>query len=464
MERDHELALALVHEGTLLEDEGFAEWALRPRERLEWACEEARLALARDRTRGTGRSRPEAVIQAWDDCLAHDPTSEEAASALMRAYGAQRRHALVEATYERCRTALEELGLRISPALKEVHEATTAATDFPPRPEDRLPPTAVRYRDERRLVSVLFAELSGPVGIGARLDPEDLRQVLGGALMGVIANVEGLGGTVTSSRVRAWRPSSALPRHTRTTPNGRCEQPLAPSAASATTPKASRCCAGIETGQGGRPHRRCLYAPLRRAGEVVGVAAGLQSVAKAGSVLVGPVTRSATEGLFEWGPTEEVAISPGAKPLVGSYLERPKPRPLGQAGRRGLARGAPLMGRRTELAVLHDVLREATVGKGGVVLIAGEPGLVRRASCTSAAGCSWPGWERPRAGCRCGWRPVLPRTPPPGLYGLYQQLLTAWVGVAPEEGEDVVRPALERAMKAVFPARLLTTVSARSPR
>jgi predicted ATPase len=35
-------------------------------------------------------------------------------------------------------------------------------------------------------------------------------------------------------------------------------------------------------------------------------------------------------------------------------------------------------------------------------------------------------------------------------YGLYQQLLSAWIGVAPEEGEDVRRPALERAMKAVF--------------
>ena len=45
---------------------------------------------------------------------------------------------------------------------------------------------------------MLFAELSGPVGTGQRLDPEDLRQVVGDALAGVIAEVEGLGGTVTS--------------------------------------------------------------------------------------------------------------------------------------------------------------------------------------------------------------------------------------------------------------------------
>ncbi len=37
-------------------------------------------------------------------------------------------------------------------------------------------------------------------------------------------------------------------------------------------------------------------------GEVVGVAAALQSAAKPGTVLVGPATRAATEEIFEWGP------------------------------------------------------------------------------------------------------------------------------------------------------------------
>ena len=35
-------------------------------------------------------------------------------------------------------------------------------------------------------------------------------------------------------------------------------------------------------------------------------------------------------------------------------------------------------------------------------------------------------------------------------YGLYQQLLSAWVGVTPEEHEEVARPALQRAMRAAF--------------
>jgi DNA-binding SARP family transcriptional activator len=165
LERDNQLVLALEDDGTLLEDEPVGEWAVRSRERLEWARQEGRLALARDRTQGFGRSQPPAVVQAWEVCLSHDPTCEEAASALMRVYGAQGKRALAEATYQRCRAALEALGLRISPALKEVHGATTSATLFPKAPESPPGPTPLPFREERRLVSVLFGELSGQVGL-----------------------------------------------------------------------------------------------------------------------------------------------------------------------------------------------------------------------------------------------------------------------------------------------------------
>ena len=75
-----------------------AEWASRPREHREWARQEARLTLARDRARGSGRSRPADVVGAWEACLMHDPTCEEAACALMRVYSSQKRQALVEVT------------------------------------------------------------------------------------------------------------------------------------------------------------------------------------------------------------------------------------------------------------------------------------------------------------------------------------------------------------------------------
>ena len=121
--RDATLSVALGQEGALLEDEPYADWALRPREALELLRQKARLELARDRTRGRGRSQPEAVVEAWEACLGHDPASEEAAFSLMRVYSAQGQRQLASSAYERCRGALESLGLRPSPALGEAQRA-----------------------------------------------------------------------------------------------------------------------------------------------------------------------------------------------------------------------------------------------------------------------------------------------------------------------------------------------------
>jgi DNA-binding SARP family transcriptional activator len=453
MERDNQLGLALADEGTLLEDEPVAEWAVRPRERLEWGRQEARLALARDRARGKGRSQPQAIIEAWAGCLEHDPTSEEAASALIRVYGAQRRHALVETTYERCRTALEDLGLRISPALKEVYGAAAAATEYPRRAEDPLPPAHVRYREERRLISVLFAELSGPVGIGPRLDPEDLRHVVGAALATVISEVEALGGKVTSISGAGLAALFGAPEAHEDDPERAVRagsRALSAIGAGGQSPRPGDLSGrvGIETGP-------AVVGPFGvgggygAVGEVVSDAAAVQSAAKAGSVLVGPATRAATEGTFEWGPTEDIA-RPGAKPLVSSYLERPKARPPGYRGHPRLAGRAPLVGRNVELALLDDALRKAVSGTGSVVFLVGEPGLgktrlvhecrKRFMAWVGAGTGRLPLWLEGRCASYASSTP----------YGLYQQLLSAWTGAAPEEGEGVLRPGLERAMKAIF--------------
>lgn len=142
-DRDSALTGALSEQGALLEDEAYAEWSIRRRESLELARQEARLALGRDRSRGAGRSAPSFVIEAWEACLAQEPACEEAASALVRLYSAQGRRSQAAAAYDRCRSALEALGLRASPALEEANMATVATTATPrggtPEPGTRSP-------------------------------------------------------------------------------------------------------------------------------------------------------------------------------------------------------------------------------------------------------------------------------------------------------------------------------------
>ena len=439
-QRDEALSIALGEEGTLLEDEPLADWALRPREALEALRQEARLCLARDRAQGLGCSALNDVVQAWEACFSHDATCEEAASALVRAYAVQGRHSSAAATYQRCRTALQELGLRASPSLEEIFAA------WRPKAPSAVGATVDHQNDELRLVSVLFVEVIGP-GTGRRLGPEDLRELVGGALAEAIAHVEALGGTVTSVSGSGLVALFGAPESHEDDPERalRASFRIVNGHDSANGSLSFR--AGVETGRavvgaiagGSSTHYGAV-------GEVVGSATALQRVARPGSVLVGPVTRGAVEGLFEWGPSEKVTV-PGAGPVSACYLSRPRARPLGPAGRRRFAAGGPLVGRQAELSLLRTALREATSGQGSLVTIVGEAGLGKSRLVNECRRLFmvWAGNESGRLPLWLEGRAASYASSVP--YGLYQQLLAGWLGVAPEEGEEVVSQALERALK-----------------
>ena len=433
-ERDRRLAAALAEQGELLADEPYADWALRPRERLATLRQEARLALARDRAKGAGDSRPEAVLAAWEACFEHDPASEEAAGALVVAYLARGHRDLAVRVYERCRAALGELGLGLSPWLQEVY-ATAAFAAVPSRPASPSPPPA-GAREELRTVSVLAAEVAAPPD---DLDPESLRDAIARCVATVIAEVESLGGTVTSVSGQGLQAMFGAPEAHEDDPERAARAAFrALSAVAAIDGGRPALRIGVETGLavlgpiGGGS--RVEYGAV---GEVVGQAAALRSLARPGSALVGPVTRAATEHLFTWGASQQVAAGPA--PVAATYLGKPRP---GAPGRRlGPGGRGPLVGRQAELAALGMVLREAVRGHGSVVLVTGEPGLgktrlVQECHRRAASGIRW-------LEGRCA--SYASSTP----YGLYQQLLANWAGVTPDQPAAVIRPALERALAAV---------------
>ena len=99
-------------------------------------------------------------------------------------------------------------------------------------------------------------------------------------------------------------------------------------------------------------------------GEVVGLAAALQSAAKPGTVLVGPATRTAAEEIFEWGPSQDIPVPSGRQPAQR------------ELSRRGAAR----------------------IGRRGRPSSPGGPGHARRARCrasrTDRCGAGGRGWHR----------------------------------------------------------------------
>ena len=246
-----------------------------------------------------------------------DPTDEEAAATLMQLYAAQGRRSLAVAVYERCRTALANLGMKTSPALEELQ-----ADGRVPGPSGGSRPAgpgavAVRQGEERRLVSLVFVELV-PAGLGGPVDPEDLRELISAGLAQAMSEVEAFGGTVASISGFGMSVLFGVPQSYEDDPERALRAALriavavgkpAPDGRPALGGSASRTCAppaalsvriGVESGMavvgpvGEGDQRR--YGAV---GEVVGMAGALQSAAKPGTVLVGPATRAAADEIFE---------------------------------------------------------------------------------------------------------------------------------------------------------------------
>jgi class 3 adenylate cyclase/tetratricopeptide (TPR) repeat protein len=448
-ERDHHLTIALAEKGLLLEEEPYTEWALPPREALEALRQEARLALARDRAKGFGRCGLPDVIQAWEECFRSEPALEEAAGVLIRTYSAQGRHALAATTYGRCQQALEDLGLRVSPALAELARASNARRE--PGPARHL----VAPGEEHRVVSVLFVCLSWAVGANEELGPEDLRDLISGALADVMAQVEALAGTVTAVTGAGLVAVFGAPESHEDDPERALRAALhcVRNACSYSDGLSLRI--GVETGHAVvGPIGAGPGAHYDAVGEVSLIAAALQSAAKPTSVLVGPATRRAVHGIFDWGATQEVPIPPGGITVVAGYLESSKARPAGEVARRRLAGAAPLLGRDVEVSVLREALEQTITGKGVVLVVMGEPGLgktrlvqeCRKLFMTwvGAASGRLPLWLEGRAASYGANTP----------YGVYQRLMFSWAGTSQEENDGTGLASLERAVKAIFPGPL----------
>jgi adenylate cyclase len=472
--RDDTLVHGLAADGELLQDEPYADWADRARDSLNTLRQEARLVLARDRSKGAGRSGSADVTAAWLACLDHDPACEEAAGALIRGYLAEGRPEQAARVFERCRAALEQLGLRISPSLERIYASATAARAPAPASQVRAaspvpsspvplaaagPAAPVKRsaaREERRPVTVLFAEVAAPAGLAGTLGLEALRDLVGGSLAMVIAQVEAFGGTVTSVSGRGLQAVFGAPEAHEDDPERavRAAYRAVSATAAAATVAGGRAAAaaealGLRIGVESGPAvvgpigdgAKVEYAAF---GDVVSVAAALQFAARPASVLVGPATRGATAHLFSWGPAEEVTMAADAKPTAATYLDAPLARAADRRPR--LGGQAPLAGRQAELRMLDITLREAVAGRGQVIALTGEPGI-GKTRLVQESRKRFIAWVGAGSGRRPLWvegrcASYASATP----YGLYRQLIASWIGVALDEPPARIRAALAAAL------------------
>jgi class 3 adenylate cyclase/tetratricopeptide (TPR) repeat protein len=242
---------------------------------------------------------------------------------------------------------------------------------------------AEHLRGERRMVTVLFADLSGFTSISERLDPEDVYQLMDEVLRAFVEEIYRYEGTVdkfTGDGVmaifgapvaheddpeRAVRAAigmqNALDRMNRTIA-GRYHVEL-------------KCRIGLNSGEvvvgGLGSDLRLDYTVM---GDAVNVAARLQQAAEPGEILVSEDVFRATEPLFAYALVGDLRLKGKAEPVRAYRL-------LGERAQQGRRRGirgleAPLIGRQREFAQLKEALEGwITAREGGFILLTGEAGI-----------------------------------------------------------------------------------------
>jgi class 3 adenylate cyclase len=261
--------------------------------------------------------------------------------------------------------------------------ATTPAASATAAPRDAPAPAEA----ERRQLTVMFCDLVGSTALSARLDPEDLREIIAAYHHAVAEIVAGFDGFVANYMGDGMLVYFGYPRAHEDDAERAVRAGLgAIDAVSRLDVKSARLQAhvGIATGlvvvgdligEGSAQQQSVV-------GETPNLAARLEALAEPDAVVIAAGTRRLVGDLFEFRDLGAVAVKGLAAPVPAWQVLRPSV----VASRFEALRGSALtrlVGRDEEIDLLLRRWARAKAGDGQVVLISGEPGL-RKSRITAA--------------------------------------------------------------------------------
>jgi len=231
---------------------------------------------------------------------------------------------------------------------------------------------------ERKLVTIMFADISGFTALAETMDPEAVRDLMNACFERLVPVVEKYQGTVDKFIGDEIMALFGAPAAHENDPERALRvalemmETLAGFNAERGTDLGLHF--GINTGlviAGGLGTReRQEYSVM---GDAVNLAARLEDASQRGEILVGPDTHRLTGPLFEFEPLEPIRVKGKAEPVPVYRLLAPRATPGKVRGIAGLE--SPLVGREAEFRALGEAVERLQAGVGGIVTLAGEAGL-----------------------------------------------------------------------------------------
>ena len=230
-------------------------------------------------------------------------------------------------------------------------------------------------REERRLATVLFADLSGFTSLAEQMDPEDVKALAHELAQKMGQEVVAFGGTVMSVMGDAIMAVFGAP----ITHEDDAERAVRAALAMRESVRSElgsglplELHIGVNTGQvmagvvgsGDREE----YAVM---GDVTNTAARLQSAAPRGTILVGDSTYGATHHAIEYEAVEPIEAKGKQDPVPAWRALRSRGRPAERP-----TSAAPLVGRRAQLEVMERLWRQAVdESSPRLISVIGPPGI-----------------------------------------------------------------------------------------